>query len=218
MIEEQITIHWNTKLELYTEYDKLVTAVLVKDDGKTTENIQGKYIIGADGSHSTVRKNGLTWTYEGYSSNTQFVLADVVLSGPSLDIVKDKFNIFYHSDGMVLLIPINYDHSNRKNNLFRIIANKGPYVKRATPKEDDTITHGICEDDSEHLSMEEVNEILKIRADTLDLTASDPAWITHFYINERKANGVRRGKTFLIGGEWRAINALLCDHKLKWFL
>lgn len=100
------------------------------------------------------------------------------------------------------MIPINYDHSSRKNNLFRIIADKGPYRKRAAPKEDDTITHGICENDSERLLMEKVNKILKTRADTLYLTASNPAWLTHFYINERKA--------FLIGGKWRTINTLLC--------
>ncbi|KAL9546938.1 hypothetical protein MBANPS3_006429 [Mucor bainieri] len=202
LIEEQATIHWNTKLESYSTKNndtELVTAVIAHGDDKTKETVQGKYIIGADGTHSTVRQLDPTWTYEGYSANTQFALADVMLSGPSLNAVKDKFNIFYHSEGMVLLIPINYDHSNRKSNLFRIIANKGPYEKRATPKEDDTITHGICEDDAEHLSIKEVNEILKTRADSLDLTASDPAWLTHFYINERKANGFRRGKAFLIG-------------------
>jgi hypothetical protein len=41
--------------------------------------------------------------------------------------------------------------------------------------------------------MEKVNKTLKTRADILDLTASNPAWLTHFYINERKA--------FLIGGK-----------------
>lgn len=179
-----------------------------EDDDKSRETVQGKYIIGADGTHSTVRQLDPTWTYEGYSANTQFALADVMLSGPSLNAVKDKFNIFYHSEGMVLLIPINYDHSSsssKKGNLFRIMANKGPYEKRATPKEDDTITHGICEDDAEHLSIEQVNDILKTRADSLDLTASDPAWLTHFYINERKANGFRRGKAFLIGGRYRKV-------------
>ncbi|KAF1797630.1 FAD binding domain-containing protein [Mucor lusitanicus] len=205
LIQEQATIHWNTKLEFYTTNtdSNLVTAVVVhEDDDKSRETVQGKYIIGADGTHSTVRQLDPTWTYEGYSANTQFALADVMLSGPSLNAVKDKFNIFYHSEGMVLLIPINYDHSSsssKKGNLFRIMANKGPYEKRATPKEDDTITHGICEDDAEHLSIEQVNDILKTRADSLDLTASDPAWLTHFYINERKANGFRRGKAFLIG-------------------
>ncbi|GAN00992.1 monooxygenase FAD-binding protein [Mucor ambiguus] len=201
LIEKQATIHWNTKLESYTTNDDsdFVTAVIVHGDDKTKETVQGKYIVGADGAHSTVRHLDPTWTYEGYSANTQFALADVMLSGPSMNAIKDTFNIFYHSEGMVLLIPINYDHSRRKSNLFRIIANKGPYERRATPKKDDTITHGICEDDAEHLSIEEVNEILKARADSLDLTASNPAWLTHFYINSRKANGFRRGKAFLIG-------------------
>ncbi|KAI7900681.1 FAD binding domain-containing protein [Cokeromyces recurvatus] len=194
LIQEKTTIEWNTKLVSYTEQNQLVTAIVTKDNGKTTECIQGKYIIGADGAHSTVRNGDPTWTYDGESSETKFALADVVLSGPDLDIIKDKFNVFYHSEGMCLLIPINFDHHNRKNNLFRMIANKGPYEKRPSTK---NVTHGI--NGTETLSLDEVNQILKTRLEKLNLVASDPAWLTHFYINERKANGFRRGRAFLIG-------------------
>ncbi|KAI9473551.1 MAG: FAD binding domain-containing protein [Benjaminiella poitrasii] len=192
LIEEKTSIEWNTQLVSYTDNDQLVTATVT--NGKETKTIQGKYIIGADGTHSTVRNSNPTWAYDGSSSETKFALADVVLSGRDLDKVKDKFNVFYHSEGMCLLIPINFDHHNKKNNLFRVIANKGPYEKRAAT---DDVTHGI--DDTEHLSLEEVNGILKTRLETLDLVGSDPAWLTHFYINERKANGFKRGRAFLIG-------------------
>lgn len=198
LIEKSNTIHWNTKLVTYTTHHDKITAIITKDNGKTTQRIQGKYLIGADGSHSSVRCQDTTWKYEGYSSDIQFALADVVLSGSDLDMVKDKYNIFYHTKGMFLLIPINYNRYNKDKNLFRIIANTG--ICEKTVKTDNIVTHGIPENDPYDLTMDEINSILKTRGDSLDLSASDPQWRTHFYINERKANGFRRGRVFLLGG------------------
>lgn len=200
LIEQKNTIYWNTKLVKYSVYESGISAVIAVDNGKKTKEIKGKYIIGADGSHSIVRNQDKSWTYEGYSSNIQFALADIVLSGRDVHMVKDKYNIFYHAKGMFLLIPINYNRHDKSKNLFRIIANTGVCEKAVKTKEDDVVTHGIPENDPYDLSMEEINSILKTRGESLDLAASDPQWRTHFYINERKANGFRRERVFLIGG------------------
>lgn len=197
LIEQTNQIHWNTKLVTYTPHQDTVTVEIQKD--QTTRKIRGKYIIGADGSHSTIRSQDSSWEYKGYSSDIQFALADVVLSGTDLDLVKDKYNIFYHTKGMFLLIPINYNHYKKDKNLFRIIANTG--ICDENMKNGNAVTHGIPENDPYDLSMEEINSILKTRGDSFDLTASDPQWVTHFYINERKANGFRRGRVFLVGGK-----------------
>jgi 2-polyprenyl-6-methoxyphenol hydroxylase-like FAD-dependent oxidoreductase len=195
--EKNTKIHWKEILISYSEEDDHVIASLSTENGP--KSIRGRYIIGADGSHSTVRKCDLSWKYEGYSAETKFALADVSLSGPGVDKLKNKYNIFYHSDGMCLVIPIKYEHDD--NNLFRIIANMGPYDKREM-KNQDIVTHGICKAENDTLSLEQVNEVITTRTENLGLVAKNPKWITHFHINERKANGYRRGRAFLMGGNF----------------
>ncbi|KAI8889594.1 hypothetical protein K501DRAFT_329074 [Backusella circina FSU 941] len=192
--EKNTQIHWKETLTSYTEEGDHVVATLSTENG--FKSIRARYMIGADGSHSTVRKCNPSWKYEGYSAETKFALADVSLSGPGVDKLKNKYNIFYHSDGMCLVIPIKYEHGD--NNLFRVIANMGPYDKREM-KDQAIVTHGICKTEDDTLSLEQVNEMMATRTENLGLVAKDPRWITHFHINERKANGYRCGRAFLMG-------------------
>lgn len=57
--------------------------------------IRARYIIGADGTHSVVRKNGENWNFDGHAVATQFALADVVLSGKDVDqLMNQRVNCF----------------------------------------------------------------------------------------------------------------------------
>lgn len=46
-----------------------------------------------------------------------------------------------------------------------------------------------------------MRDIVAKRVAPLELIPTDPTWLTIFRINERKANGYRRGRLFVMGGK-----------------
>ncbi|KAG0180911.1 hypothetical protein DFQ29_009849 [Apophysomyces sp. BC1021] len=192
-LEKMTTIHWNTELISYQQEQDHITAVVRNDtEGETT--IKAKYIIGADGCHSVVRKQGPDWTYEGYSVATLFAIADVALTGPDVESVLYHMTMCFGSEGICGVIPLG-PLTGDSRQYFRIIINTGPY-ERSTP-DAKNLTHGIAKE--EGMTLEKIQEIMNNRMTMLDLTATDPLWISHFRINERKANGFRRNRAFLMG-------------------
>ena len=98
--EKSLTIHRETALESYKQTSDHVEAIIKKSDG-STETVQAKYIIGADGSHSAVRKCTDGWTYDGYAVSTRFAMADVVLEGKDADKFKNgRVSAFSHPKGI----------------------------------------------------------------------------------------------------------------------
>lgn len=99
---EQGTIRWGTTLVDYEEYEDHVEATVCKDDGNTY-TVKSKYMIGADGTHSVVRKKysgTQEWRYDGQAIATRFALADVTLTGRDVSKVNNnRGNIFTHPDG-----------------------------------------------------------------------------------------------------------------------
>ncbi|KAG0189103.1 hypothetical protein DFQ28_003902 [Apophysomyces sp. BC1034] len=192
-LEKMRTIHWNTELISYQQEQDHVTAVVRNDtEGETT--IKAKYIIGADGCHSVVRKQGPDWTYEGCSVATLFSMADVALTGSDVESILHRATLCYGSKGVCGVIPLGPVTGDSRQ-YFRVIINMGPY-ERSTPDAENP-THGILKD--EPMPLEKVQEIMNERITAFDLTASDPLWISYFRINERKANGFRRNRAFLMG-------------------
>lgn len=61
------------------------------------------------------------------------------------------------------------------------------------------VSHGL-ETSGAVLTLEKVKEIINERMVGLETNIVSSSWISYFYINERIANGFRRGRAFVIGG------------------
>ena len=130
-------------------------------------------LIGCDGAHSTVR-HGLGMQFEGDTQPSDFILADLRLSGQSWK--QNELYLFWHSAGVLGIFPIDRGR-------FRIIADAGT-AKSGTLRPDPTLA--------------EVQKVLDERGPG-GITASDPFWLASFRINERKVADYRAGRVFLAG-------------------
>lgn len=92
--DTECRVQWNTELLSYTQDDEFVTATIRNNITNEEQVIQSKYIVGADGSHSRVRKGNCDWTYEGVAISTKFGLADLTLKGDKIKDLMDKMNTF----------------------------------------------------------------------------------------------------------------------------
>ncbi|KAF7721196.1 hypothetical protein EC973_005114 [Apophysomyces ossiformis] len=192
LLEKMTTIHWNTELVSYKQEKDHVLATVRDDQGEKL--VKAKYIIGADGCHSIVRKQGQDWTYEGYSVATLFSMADVALAGPDLEKMQHRLTVSYNSKGLCGAIPLGPLMEDSRQ-YFRIIMNMGPYEESSPDAA--RPSHGII--DREPMNLEEIQKIMHDRMTGFNISASDPIWSSYFKINERKANGFRRNRAFVMG-------------------
>lgn len=81
--EGNTRIHWETELVSYVQHDDHVVSTVRDMNTQEETTIQSTYIVGADGTHSKVRKSNPEWTYKGVALETRFVLADVFLEDDS---------------------------------------------------------------------------------------------------------------------------------------
>lgn len=95
-------VHWETELVSYTQDDHGVRSVIRDINTKQEQVVESVYIVGADGSHSRVRKENPQWTYDGVAIQTKFVLADLTLHGADGQDIKhlmDRMNVFMTGTG-----------------------------------------------------------------------------------------------------------------------
>lgn len=102
----KIQVEYSTELETFEENENDYIATI---NSKIKEQHHSDYIIGADGSHSVVRKK-LNIEFEGFRYNETWELYDVELE---IDLPKDDANILLHKKGGMILIRI-------KNNIWRV--------------------------------------------------------------------------------------------------
>ncbi|MDQ2710308.1 MAG: FAD-dependent monooxygenase, partial [Actinomycetota bacterium] len=97
----QLTAGWRlTALDLETTPGRAL-ATLVDDDGNPAV-VDARYVIGADGMHSTVREQaGIA--FEGAAYAQSFVLADVRLDWP---LPAHEVQLFFSWDGLVVVAPL----------------------------------------------------------------------------------------------------------------
>jgi 2-polyprenyl-6-methoxyphenol hydroxylase-like FAD-dependent oxidoreductase len=95
---------------------KVLTTVTQDTDGVTAtfdggDTVRAKYLVGADGMHSTVREQaGIGFSGGAYEHS--FVLADARLQG---DAPSDEVRLFWASEGLTVVAPL-------PNGAFRVVA------------------------------------------------------------------------------------------------
>lgn len=200
--DRNVDIQWNTEVRDYMQHGDLVAVVIIHEGKEYV--IKTSYLVGADGCHSAVRKQGDDWTFKGDALNLRMALADVVLGGPDADFFQQRLSTFFHTptQGMCGIIPIGRLTPDGPH-YHRVMYNAENYEKSV---QQDELTHGIIQDsvnNADVLSLDEVERIINERIAPYKLTLHDPAWTSYFRINERLANGFRRKRVFLVGGNRR---------------
>ena len=154
--------------------DGVVSTLRFADGREETQ--ESAWLIGCDGAHSVVR-HGLGMQFEGNTLASDWILADIHLSGvPN----PGEIAILWHADGVLAIFPIT-------PNRYRVIANvdsKG------------TKTEGIGL--TAEPTLDEVQALLDGRGPG-GMVASRPVWLAGFHINERKVKDYRAGRVFLAG-------------------
>ena len=154
--------------------------VQVRDAAGQESAVTAAYLIGADGAHSMVRK-GLGLTFEGEAYPQSFMLADCRIAWP-LD--YNHFRIFLRGLHLAVFLPL------RGRNFGRFIAIKadGAPLSAATAEASG----------ADPLRLEEVQHAVR-EATGMEVTLSDPVWMTRYRIHHRGVKEYRRGRVFVAG-------------------
>jgi 2-polyprenyl-6-methoxyphenol hydroxylase-like FAD-dependent oxidoreductase len=144
----------------------------VRNETEFEEVIESSWLIGCDGARSVVR-HGLGLPFDGDTMQTDWILADLHLSGYPLPVTE--MATYWHEDGVLLRIPLSATR-------FRVIADLGPSSggSPVTP------------------TLDQVQAIIDRRGPS-GMTAADPIWLSGFHINERKVSNYRSGRVFVAG-------------------
>ena len=167
-----VQVERQVELARFTVDGDRVTAVLNDANGHE-EGLEIAWLVGCDGAHSAVR-HGLGMQFEGETSPSNWILADVHLAGVRTP--PDEMDMYWHSEGVLALFPIARDR-------YRVIADVGD--KQAGNHRSDP-------------TLEKVQTLLDRRGPG-GIQASSPIWLAGFVINERKVADYRAGRVFLAG-------------------
>jgi 2-polyprenyl-6-methoxyphenol hydroxylase-like FAD-dependent oxidoreductase len=136
------------------------------DDGGV---IRARYVVGADGLHSTVREQAGIG-FEGGAYEESFILADVRLSG---DVPADEVILYWATAGLTVVAPLPGD-------IYRIVAPvaDAPETPSAAYVQDILDTRG---------------------AGKGHITVTEVIWGSRFRIHHRVADSFRAGRLLLAG-------------------
>lgn len=156
------------KLVSFAQDGTGVSATLSTPKGE--EKVRAAWLVGADGAHSTVRKQ-LEIPFEGSTYEERLVLADVKIEG---HLREDRVTTFFAEDGVLACFPM-------KGHRFRLIG-----LAPADLKEDETPT------------LERVASLFAARTG-LDAKLEDPQWLAQFRVHCRQVARYRDDRVFLAG-------------------
>lgn len=162
------------------EQDQDHVAVRADDVSSGPVQIGARYVIGADGAHSAVRK-GLGLTFEGAKYAPTFLLADCRIdwpAGSSLD--HDRFRVFLHGASVALFLPLDGIRCSRV---------------MATDHSGRVDAGGEA---ATHLDLPELERAFS-EASGLSVRLSDPVWTTRYRVHHRGVDHYGRGRAFLAG-------------------
>jgi 2-polyprenyl-6-methoxyphenol hydroxylase-like FAD-dependent oxidoreductase len=132
------------------------------------------WLLGCDGAHSAVR-HGVSASFEGSTQDDDWLLADVRLDGEHAP-PFGEISIYFHKAGPFVVFPL-------PGHRARVIGTRGK-SDEAHARPDPVLS--------------DVQALIEERAGG-GFSASDPAWLANFRINERKVSQYRHGRAFLAG-------------------
>jgi 2-polyprenyl-6-methoxyphenol hydroxylase-like FAD-dependent oxidoreductase len=163
------TIDWQTELINFAQDDQGVDVQLRHPDGRE-ERIRTSYLVGCDGSHSTVRHLlGLNFT--GSAFEQSFAVGNVHITW---DLPYDEVLAFVHQGSFIAYFPM-------ANGRHRVMI---AYELEKVPPGD--------------VTLEEIQRMMDI-CGPAGARASDPQDLARFHVNQRRAEHYARGRIFLAG-------------------
>ncbi len=150
----------------------------VKNGAGEIEKIRARWVVGADGAHSAVRKL-LKMGFVGSKYPDLMKLTDVHIEG---HLTADEIYVFNSEKGLIALFPYG-------GNRYRIAA--------VSPEQEDH-EHEADANIQTQPSLEEMQKIVDERV-PLELKLSDQHWSTGLYLHARHVTKYREGNCFLAG-------------------
>jgi len=163
-------VYWNTTLVTLTQQPTYAEVMLQNAEGEY--HLTCDWVIGADGAHSTVRKqSGIPFTGDIYPHH--FYLADVKINAPFLD--GNYAQLYLAKNGMSGFFPM------PEQDEYRIIGNM--------PADLEDVSNAMIEQVLPH-----INQVTGY-----PLVVTDTKWFTTYKLHHRMAESFRRQNCFLIG-------------------
>jgi 2-polyprenyl-6-methoxyphenol hydroxylase-like FAD-dependent oxidoreductase len=142
----------------------------VRDTDGEARTMRARYVVGADGAHSMVRRE-LGLPFPGHAAVRSVMICDLRLLEPPPDTVTARAT----GDGFVFIVPFG-------DGWHRVIAwNRGNQPPETAP-----------------VDFEELRELTR-RVLGTDLGMHDPRWISRFHSDERQVPRYRDRRVFLAG-------------------
>ena len=136
------------------------------------ETVRARYIVGADGAHSAVRKT-LGLSFEGAPYPQDFVLADTEIDWAGDD---DRLYFFLSQKGLLAVFPLG------RPSTYRLITTR---TEEPSPDAGDP-------------TLEELQR-LAMELSPLPMTLRDPNWLARFRLHHRGVDSYRAGRAFVAG-------------------
>jgi 2-polyprenyl-6-methoxyphenol hydroxylase-like FAD-dependent oxidoreductase len=169
-----VSVERGTRLVTLTQDEHGVTAALDRTGhSRPGRLLTARYLIGADGAHSSVRK-GLGLDFGGDPYTQRYLLADCRVDWP-LD--HTQFRVFMNGERIGLFLPL------RGTSLSRVMTT-------------DLAEHDRTEQDG--VSLERLQEDLR-SAMGLPISLSEPVWTSRYQAHLRQVERYRVGRAFLVG-------------------
>jgi len=150
--------------------DPHLHATLRHPDGRT-EEIAPRWVIGADGAHSTVRQK-LGVAFEGGGVGLSFFLGDCEVEGE--DVPGDELSIHVHHGDVLFLARLT-------DRIVRVIV----------------ATHEQQEQEKREVTVEDLQRAVDRMGVRANIKSAE--WLTPFHVNDRQAKHYRIGNVFLAG-------------------
>lgn len=168
-----LSVEREVELTGFEDLGDRVRATLRHADGGA-ETVDSLWLAGCDGAHSAVRHR-LDFTFAGAPEPHDWVLADVMLTGPAAP-PADEVSLYLHRDGLFVVFPM-------PGPRFRVVATLGAADPGQTRPEP---------------TLAAIQTLINERAGG-DFAAEDPQWLANFRVHERKVADYRCGRVFLAG-------------------
>ena len=160
------------------EQDADSVRLSARDAAGTPMAVSARYVVGADGAHSVVRK-ALGLTFEGAPYPQTFLLADCKVDWEA---DPERFTMFLHGDRFAIYFPL------RGRDYARVIV-----TADATEADAALGSRGAA-----HLPLPEVEHAFRLAAQ-MPLTLSEPRWTSRYRVHHRGVNAYRVGRVFVAG-------------------